>query len=294
MARANDVYSYSRLSTLDTCARAYEFRYVRKIKEAFTSVESFVGRIVHHTLGWLYSERERSEAPTEAEAVERFDQEWDRRVGSWVKVIRREDSLDARRQIGREMVRRYHRGAFEADRLRTVAIERRLDVDLEGGRRYRGIVDRLAEDGSGALHVIDFKTTARPPAIHGEQNTLQIRSYGLAVLRNHDVEAVDVSYRYLANGSSHELRIDRPGAERVADELVVRIDRAESTTSFPPSPSALCAWCGYRESCDASGFATAGEDDSCPRCDGVLRRREGRFGPFFGCSNFPPCRFTRN
>ena len=294
MGRASDIYSYSRLSTLETCARAYEFRYVRKIKEAFTSVESFVGRVVHHTLGWMYAERETSGAPTEDFAIERFDEEWDRRIGSRVKVIRREDSLEARRQIGREMVRRYRRGAFEKDTLRTVAIERRLDVDLEGGRRYRGIVDRLAEDDSGALHVIDFKTTARPPAIHGDEKTLQIRSYGLAVLRNHEVDAVDVSYRYLANGTSHELRIDRPEAERVADELVGRIERAESTTSFPPSPSALCAWCGYRETCDVSGFSAAGTDSSCPRCDGVLRQRAGRFGTFFGCSNYPTCRFTRN
>ena len=169
MGRAGDIFSYSRLSTLDNCPRAYEFRYVRKLKEAFTSVESFVGRIVHHTLGWMYSERERSGAPTEAAAVEKFDQEWDGRFGSWVRVIRRDDSAEARRAIGQEMVRRYHRGAFAEDDLRTVGVERRLDVDLEGGRRYRGIVDRLAEDGEGALHVVDFKTTARPPATHDEQ-----------------------------------------------------------------------------------------------------------------------------
>lgn len=32
----------------------------------------------------------------------------------------------------------------------------------------------------------------------------------------------------------------------------------------------------------------------CPWCGGELRRRKGRFGEFFGCSNFPACRFTRN
>jgi putative RecB family exonuclease len=294
MGRATETYSYSRLSTLDSCARAYEFRYVRKIREAFTSVEAFVGRTVHETLGWMYSERERSGAPVEARAIERFEQDWERRISARVKVIRRDDSLEARREIGREMIRRYHRGVFGEDTLRTLGIERRLEFELEGERRYRGIVDRLAEDRSGALHVVDFKTTARPPAFHDEDRTLQIRSYGLAVLRNHDVDAVQVSYRYLANGTSHELRIDRPEAERVAGELLGRIERAESTTSFPPSPSALCAWCGYRESCDASGFAAAGTDDSCPRCDGVLRKRDGRFGPFYGCSNYPTCRFTRN
>ncbi|MDE6806002.1 MAG: topoisomerase DNA-binding C4 zinc finger domain-containing protein, partial [Muribaculaceae bacterium] len=30
----------------------------------------------------------------------------------------------------------------------------------------------------------------------------------------------------------------------------------------------------------------------CPRCGGRLILREGRTGPFLGCSNYPQCRFT--
>lgn len=32
----------------------------------------------------------------------------------------------------------------------------------------------------------------------------------------------------------------------------------------------------------------------CPQCGGVLKRRSGRFGEFYGCSNYPQCRFTRD
>ncbi len=32
----------------------------------------------------------------------------------------------------------------------------------------------------------------------------------------------------------------------------------------------------------------------CPRCGQPLKKRNGRFGPFFGCSGYPDCRFTRN
>lgn len=32
----------------------------------------------------------------------------------------------------------------------------------------------------------------------------------------------------------------------------------------------------------------------CPRCGGELRKRNGKFGEFFGCSNYPACRYTRN
>jgi hypothetical protein len=30
----------------------------------------------------------------------------------------------------------------------------------------------------------------------------------------------------------------------------------------------------------------------CPRCNGKLKLREGRTGKFYGCSNYPKCRFT--
>ncbi|MDO4334015.1 MAG: exonuclease domain-containing protein [Eubacteriales bacterium] len=32
----------------------------------------------------------------------------------------------------------------------------------------------------------------------------------------------------------------------------------------------------------------------CPRCGGELVKRKGRFGQFFGCSNYPACRYTKN
>jgi hypothetical protein len=32
----------------------------------------------------------------------------------------------------------------------------------------------------------------------------------------------------------------------------------------------------------------------CPICGGKLREKQGRYGKFFGCSNFPKCRYTEN
>lgn len=32
----------------------------------------------------------------------------------------------------------------------------------------------------------------------------------------------------------------------------------------------------------------------CPRCKGELIKREGRYGSFYGCANFPSCRYTKN
>lgn len=32
----------------------------------------------------------------------------------------------------------------------------------------------------------------------------------------------------------------------------------------------------------------------CPRCGNILKKRNGKFGAFFGCMGFPDCRYTEN
>ncbi|MBO4578818.1 MAG: topoisomerase DNA-binding C4 zinc finger domain-containing protein [Clostridiales bacterium] len=32
----------------------------------------------------------------------------------------------------------------------------------------------------------------------------------------------------------------------------------------------------------------------CPKCGNLLKLRDGKFGPFYGCLSFPDCRYTRN
>ena len=38
----------------------------------------------------------------------------------------------------------------------------------------------------------------------------------------------------------------------------------------------------------------AAEVKICPRCGGFLKKRNGRFGEFWGCEGYPECRYTEN
>lgn len=35
------------------------------------------------------------------------------------------------------------------------------------------------------------------------------------------------------------------------------------------------------------------EPESCPLCQGRLKERSGKYGRFYGCSNYPTCKYTR-
>lgn len=57
-------------------------------------------------------------------------------------------------------------------------------------------------------------------------------------------------------------------------------------------------WRKRKEEADKKkGEKGAGDMESeleCPRCGGALRLRKGKFGAFYGCENFPSCRYTQN
>lgn len=38
----------------------------------------------------------------------------------------------------------------------------------------------------------------------------------------------------------------------------------------------------------------AGAELTCPVCGGILIKRKGKYGDFYGCEGFPRCRFTQN
>jgi hypothetical protein len=40
--------------------------------------------------------------------------------------------------------------------------------------------------------------------------------------------------------------------------------------------------------------STLPSDRLCVRCDGILRKRRGRRGAFYGCTNYPFCNYTRD
>lgn len=39
---------------------------------------------------------------------------------------------------------------------------------------------------------------------------------------------------------------------------------------------------------------TMAQNQKCPQCGGNLLERSGKYGPFFGCTNYPKCKFTKD
>ena len=56
-----------------------------------------------------------------------------------------------------------------------------------------------------------------------------------------------------------------------------------------------CPGCAELRPAGKSGCRDCGRPiEGCPRCDGWLQNKSGKYGYFFGCSNWPKCNYTKN
>lgn len=250
----SETFSFSRVTTFEQCARRYRYRYVDGVREAFQSVEAFMGQQVHATIEWLFQEKGRGRTIPVDKAVgrysEAFDQAWGEARGT-VRVIKRGTAVEGYRRSGAEMLADYHRRAFVGDQMETIGLERHFALDLPGGRRFQGFIDRLARDHSGTLHIIDYKTGGRPPVRFGGKDGDQLEAYAVAMFAETSVDELVLVLEYLRNGSTQTRRIRREEAGETARRLEARIRVAAEATAFPPVPGTLCDWCGFNDLCEA-------------------------------------------
>ena len=251
---AGSTYSFSRISLFEQCARRFRYRYLDGVKEAFDSIEGFMGRQVHDTVEWLFAEKARGRVPGAADAVRRYCRRWDEEIMAAprrINVVKRGEDVETYRRGGAEILTRFHRERFLPDDLETIATEKHFSITLGGRHRFQGYIDRLARDRAGRLHVIDYKTGRRVPDAFTGKEAEQVQAYALAIFADRAVEEVDLVLEFLRPGKTLRARIARSDAQSVEVRLVGQIASVEEATVFPPSPSALCEWCGYNDICES-------------------------------------------
>ena len=116
-------------------------------------------------------------------------------------------------------------------------------------------------------------------------------------------ELIDGSYDISVFGRRPEYDVSCP--QCVTGLLVRRENSRDGSTFYGCSNRPYCDH--KQQPCHACGqglpVRTEGEYhcrdcghpiEACPKCEGWLQTKRGRFGRFLGCSNWPACGYTRN
>jgi len=247
-----NVYSFSRIKSFHQCPLRYRYRYLQGLKEAFSSIESFLGNTVHDVLEWLYAERHRGREPDESTMLDRFAKSWTESLDETVAIVRIDDLEESYLKTGREMLIRFFRETFARDRSQTLALEQRLSERLSDTVLFTGFADRVGRTDRGRLFVIDYKTSKSEGDGSEFSEGLQAPLYAACVLGHYGEKEVLAGYHYLRHGTTRWQQVDTDRAVQLLDRFLDLATEVDAAGEFPARPGILCAWCGFNAQCPAA------------------------------------------
>jgi len=250
-------YSFSRIKSFHQCPLRYRYRYLKGLKEAFRSIESYLGNVVHDVLEWIYEEREKRESPSLDAALKLFGDRWTDGLNDEITVIRCSDQTDSYLVTGRELLEKFYRGTFSKDRSTTVALEQRLNYKLADDIIFTGFADRIGRTENGRLFVVDYKTSKKEGDGSEFSEGLQAPLYAACAMRNNDETEALAGYHYLRHERTSWQSVDGARASELLDRFHQLAVGVKSATEFEPRPGILCAWCGFNAFCPAANVPAA-------------------------------------
>lgn len=259
--------SFSALETFTQCPKRYEYQEIDRLKVP-KSKEAIFGTLVHAALKYMFSKD--PVFPTEEEVVSFF------REGMAPAAIN-ENEKERFTVLGEQLIRRFWK-KNPPWTYNIIGLETRFEMPLrdatgEAVHTLAGIIDRIDALEDGSFEIIDYKTSRKLPSQEDVNNNLQLQIYRLSALQRWPQltpERIQLSLYFLRAGeklSATRATLTPEETEQKVVETIQAIEKRTAEGVFPPRPSELCNWCGYKPFCPAWKhlYKTAGEKtDSTP------------------------------
>ena len=102
-------YSHSRIETFKQCKYKYKLQYIDKVKvETPTTIEMFMGNIVHKTLEKLYLDMQYGKSAELKELLDFFRRTWENEYSEDILIAKKENSAENYKNIGEMYMTNYY------------------------------------------------------------------------------------------------------------------------------------------------------------------------------------------
>ena len=248
------IYSYSKLKCYRQCPRKYKFRYIDKIRtEIKENVELFLGKRVHETLKKLYRDLWYQKTNTLNNLLDFLCNKWHSKWNESIVIVKKRYTQEYYLRVAKRCITDYYHRYYPFDQTRTITLEKRILVDLNGNRDYKlcGYIDRVTKTKDGCYEIHDYKTSSRLPSLEYIQNDRQLAFYAIGIKERYpNVNKVRLIWHFLK--FDREIRLFRTDKEleELKNNTIQLIDTIESDEKYPANPSVLCDWCKFKSICN--------------------------------------------
>jgi len=246
-------YSHSRVSTYENCPYQYKLRYIDKKKpESSTTIEVFMGDMVHQTLEHLYKLKKFKKRVALNVLIKFYRDLWGKNYSEDILIVKANEGLkaDNYRKMGEKFITDYYNKHKPFEDMTILGLETQDRMTLPDGNQWHVRIDKLGCDSEGNYFVCDYKTNARMKDQEEADADRQLALYSIWVKdKFKDAKSVKLIWHMLAfNKDAVSERTDEQ-LEKLQNEIMERIKEIESATEFPTTVTALCDYCGFRSEC---------------------------------------------
>ena len=251
-----NTFSYSQLNTFRTCPQQYKIIYLDGVHKEHTSIEAFMGKIVHEVLEWLYNPENMEKSYITFDHLSRaYDDQWAENWHDHIYIADSRKKSDYYYSIGKRCLSNYYNryGPTFNQNVEDTEVELKFSI---GDHTFRGIIDRLDHLGLGKWVVHDYKTSKHPKSERQAMNDIQLALYQIAVEQNYgEVNEISLTWHFLRIGSEVTVIHTQNQLEKLRNKLIHMVENIiqlrDNENNFLPKETMLCNWCYLWEECTA-------------------------------------------
>ncbi len=247
-------YSHSRVSTFENCPYQYKLRYIdRKKPEIPTTIEAFMGDMVHQTLEHLYKLKKFKKRVALNVLIKFYRDLWSKNYSDDILIVKAESeglTSENYRKMGEGFISDYYDRMKPFEDMTILGLETQDRMTLSDGNQWHVRIDKLGCDNEGNYFVCDYKTNSRMKDQEEADADRQLAMYSIWVKdKFKDCKSVKLIWHMLAfNKDAVSERTDEQ-LEKLQNEIVEKIKEIENAKEFPRKITALCNYCGFKAEC---------------------------------------------
>ncbi len=246
-------YSHSRVSTYETCPYKYKLQYIdRKKPEIPTTIEPFMGDMVHQSLEHLYKLKRFKKRIAKASIIKFYRDLWAKNYSDDILIVKANEGLkaDNYRKMGEKFISDYYERMKPFEQMTILGLETMDRMTLPDGNQWHVRIDKLGCDKDGNYFVCDYKTNARMKDQEEADADRQLALYSIWVKdKFKDCKSVKLVWHMLAFDKDAISERTDEQLEKLQQEVIDRIKEIENATEFPRKQTALCNYCGFKSEC---------------------------------------------
>ena len=252
------IYSNSRLGTFEQCKYKFKLAYIDKVKtETPTTVEAFMGGLVHLTLEKLYKDLKFQKLNTLPELIKFFNDTWKKEWTDDIRIVKKDYSAENYRKMGEKYITDYYNTYKPFDDMTILGVETKDALHLSDGNHYHVRIDKLGCKGD-TYYVCDYKTNNKLIDQAEADTDRQLAMYSIWVKdKFKDAKKIILKWHLLAFNKEVTSERTEKQLKQLQEETVALIKKMEKCKEFPTSVSYLCDYCQYKSICPAFVHAVA-------------------------------------